>query len=145
MKIRCLNWISLIVALTIILSITNSPLTGAQSTAKGNNEGLYKIEMIVFNRKQYGGYADSEFWRRDITLSYPQNYNQLTLMPKDTRKLDNLTKALRKGGQYRVLFHKAWQQQNTEKNNPAIIIQGGDNVGQYHEIEGSIQLRVARY
>ena len=152
----------ILIPIALTLSIY-SALANAEPTT---NEGLYQVEMIIFKRGENYTYADDERWRRDTTLRYPQNYRQLITtettgrpapasvlsdpsyfytLPQSEYTLDNLTYALRKDRSYQVLFHQAWQQKITEKETPAVIIQGGDKMGQYHELAGSIQLRVSRY
>ena len=161
---RLLSQITFITILIAILCKAHSTHAESAPQAK-NNEGRYQIEMIIFNQRGYKEYVDGEFWRRDITLSYPQNYRQLTstdtvdntttiptdhppnfhIMANSAHTLGDLRNSLRNNKKYRVLFHEAWQQQIAEKNTPAIIIQGGNSMGQHRELEGSIQLRVSRY
>ena len=148
LPIRLLNQTMLVIILTATLWAAHSPPLNAQSTTSNNNEGRYQVEMIIFNRTTNNEYADEELWRRDIALSYPQNYQQLTnfqIVPKSARKLNNISNKLQNNRGYRVLFHEAWQQQITEKNTPAVIIRGGDKITGHRELEGSIQLRVSRY
>ena len=148
LALRLLNRTMLTIFLTATLWAAHSQSLNAQPTTLNNNEGRYQVEMIIFNRTANNGDTDDELWRRDIALSYPQHYQQLTnlqIMPKSARKLNNLSNKLQNNRGYRVLFHEAWQQQITERNTPAVIIRGGDKIGGHRELEGSIQLRVSRY
>ena len=148
LALRLLNRTMLTIFLTATLWAAHSQSLNAQPTTLNNNEGRYQVEMIIFNRTANNGDTDDELWRRDIALSYPQHYQQLTnlqIMPKSARKLNNLSNKLQNNKGYRVLFHEAWQQQITERNTPAVIIRGGDKIGGHRELEGSIQLRVSRY
>lgn len=112
----------------------------------------FEIEMIVFERVQ-GMEQSRETWPAAPQLQYPGNWvdfdtargSGLFLSPVATR-LDNKVAALRRGGSYRVLFHKAWRQVlQLKRKSPAILIAGGETFGDHRRLEGSVTLSVSRY
>ncbi|MCW8128213.1 CsiV family protein [Microbulbifer halophilus] len=112
----------------------------------------FEIEMIVFSHS--GGMEQSrESWPATPRLQYPEKWvdfdstkgDSLFLSPVAPR-LNNKVAALDRSGNYRVLFHKTWRQVLQQKHNsPAILISGGDTVGDHHRLEGSVTLSVSRY
>ncbi|MBU2885136.1 peptidoglycan binding protein CsiV [Gilvimarinus agarilyticus] len=67
-------------------------------------------------------------------------------LPQDTRKLNALERRINAQPGYRVLFHEAWRQFVTGKAQaPWIIIEGGESYGEHRELEGSLNINVARY
>lgn len=62
------------------------------------------------------------------------------------RKLNALERRIDAQAGYRVLFHEAWRQYVTgEDQAPWILIEGGESYGDHRELEGSININVARY
>ncbi|MDX2349282.1 MAG: CsiV family protein [Porticoccus sp.] len=67
-------------------------------------------------------------------------------LPQNLLKLgpDNYT--LKRAPGYRPLYHKAWRQQGLDfQQSPWILIQGGEQYGNHHELEGSFRLVMNRY
>lgn len=132
----------------------------AQSTSNPtltNHEGWYQVEMIVFARKDDAG---QEHWPSNIKLRYPGNWvelkssdtgidttkEQFYLLPANERMLNAQAQKLQRSGRTEVLFHNAWRQVITNKNNAkAILINGGQNFDKHQSLEGSIRLSVATY
>ena len=113
----------------------------------------FEIEMIVFSRTQ-GMERSSETWPAAPRLQYPARWVDFqsttdsgapSLTPVPTQ-LDNKVAALNRGGQYQVLFHKAWQQVLWQKHRaPGIVISGGDSYRGHHQLEGSVTVSVSHY
>ncbi|SDK22859.1 CsiV family protein [Microbulbifer yueqingensis] len=128
-------------------------LTAAGTQAASYAGTTFEIEMIVFSRTD-GMSGSRENWPASPRLSYPAKWIDFTttggegepqLVPAATQ-LDNKAAALQRSGNYRVLFHKAWQQQLWQKRRaPAILIEGGDTYAGHSQLEGSIKLSVSRY
>ncbi|WP_193164074.1 CsiV family protein [Microbulbifer hainanensis] len=113
----------------------------------------FEIEMIVFSRTQ-GMERSSETWPAAPRLQYPwrwvdfqsTNDNGAPALTPVPTQLDNKVAALNRGGQYRVLFHKAWQQVLWQKHRaPAIVISGGDSYRGHRQLEGSVTVSVSHY
>lgn len=68
------------------------------------------------------------------------------LLPDDQLGLNAELRRLRQGRQYRVLFHGGWRQPFVEnRREPSILIFGGEEFGDHHELEGSINLNLRTY
>lgn len=149
-----------VVVTLVAVALGSTYSAGAASRQWANNEGRYQIEMVIFERREHQKSSktdlDEEFWRRDISLNYPENYRQLikttssryrdfSILPRQAQVLVGVKRRLDSNRGYRVLFHEAWRQPIADKGTPAVIINGGDNIGRRHRLEGSIQLRVSRY
>lgn len=123
--------------------------TGAQAA---NYAGTtFEIEMIIFERSR-GMEQSRETWPAAPQLQYPSRWvnfdtaegGALLLSPAAAR-LGNKAAALNRGGD-RVLFHKAWRQVLRQKrNSPAILISGGERMGDHSRLGGSVTLSVSRY
>jgi hypothetical protein len=149
---KLIGAVGLLIACTIMSAATNAQ----QSTNTSNHEGLYQVEMIVFARK---GDSNQEHWPSNITLRYPGNWvelksaeegdttkDQFYILPANERMLNAQAQKLQRSGRAEVLFHNAWHQVITNKNNAkAVIINGGQTFGQHQSLEGSIRLSVATY
>lgn len=153
----------------ILLSVFVLPVTSFAQEA----DRWYQVELIVF--EQGGNPSDSEeLWRTDIELQYPRNWlalveqsddssleteedwstaaepesseNALPLLSADELTLGNEAQRLERNNQYRVLFHGGWRQPFAEnRQEPAILITGGEQYGDHYELEGSIQLSLRTY
>lgn len=67
-------------------------------------------------------------------------------LPEKMCKLNALERRIDAQAGYRVLFHEAWRQYVTgEDQAPWILIEGGESYGEHRELEGSININVARY
>ncbi|ODS24639.1 hypothetical protein AB835_02610 [Candidatus Endobugula sertula] len=118
----------------------------SQSVIAQNEGRWYQVEFLIFKRLT-GTEQSGEIWRQDISLNYPEKYRYLSnTLPTKAHTLGGHNYALRKSGQYKVLFHKAWNQQMWgKKKSPAIIIRGGERYGIHRELEGSIKIHIGRY
>lgn len=147
-----------------LIIFTVSTMLGAASpsaqqirSAFNNHEGWYQVEMIVFTRKDEAG---QEHWPRNIKLRYPGNWvelknpdsgidfnkDQFYVLPATERTLNSQAQKIQRSGRNEVLFHNAWRQIITNKNNAkAIIITGGQSLGKHQSLAGSIRLSVATY
>jgi hypothetical protein len=123
-------------------------------SAYTQNEGRwYTVEIMIF--KRLGGEAYTrELWRKDIKLRYPsrtqylqpvdaENFSQLS---EENYQLSNHRVALQRTEDYRILYHRAWEQQMFGKSDsPAIVISGGEMIGPYTELSGHIKIYIGRY
>ncbi|MCQ3830657.1 hypothetical protein HXX02_14550 [Microbulbifer elongatus] len=131
-------------------------LLGANNTQAAGYAGTqFEIEMVVFSRTQ-GMNASRETWPTNPVLTYDSKWVDFNtpsrgdpLVPAlqpATNQLNNKVAALTRDPGYEVLFHKTWRQVlQTERNAPAVLINGGDVSGDHHQLEGSVTLSVARY
>lgn len=72
--------------------------------------------------------------------------NLFEFVPKKERFLLDSARAINRDKSLRVLFHQKWLQPLTQKSEaPALIIQGGNQFGAHHELEGSITIHLSRY
>ena len=87
----------------------------------------------------------------DIRVSEPTSEIDLTqsafyLLPEELRQLNDKAKHLSRSRKHRVLFHQAWRQPVLNSDEaPALLISAGDQYGAHAELEGTIELSVARY
>lgn len=67
-------------------------------------------------------------------------------LPESDWRLADSAARLQRSGRYQILLHKAWLQplENRSKN-PALVIAGGEQFGEHHELEGYITLSQDRY
>ncbi|WP_346839897.1 peptidoglycan binding protein CsiV [Microbulbifer sp. SAOS-129_SWC] len=127
-------------------------LAAASANAVNYAGTPFEIEMIVFSRTQ-GMDKSGETWPAAPKLQYPQRWvdfhsqkNGLPLLTQVPTQLNNKVAALNRSGNYKVLFHRAWQQVLQQKHrSPAIVISGGDSYGDHHQLEGTITVSVAHY
>ena len=130
-------------------------LCAAGAQAAGYAGTQFEIEMVVFARDS-GMDRSRETWPTALRLNYdsqwvdfdtPSAADPMTpaLQPAPNQ-LDNKVAALNRARGYKVLFHKTWRQvlQN-ERNAPAVLISGGAQEGNHHQLEGSVTLSVSRY
>ncbi|GAA5317215.1 MAG: hypothetical protein AseanaTS_24190 [Candidatus Pelagadaptatus aseana] len=67
-------------------------------------------------------------------------------LPEAERLLGNNVRDLERSPKHRILYHQAWRQQVWGADEaPSLLIQGGRQYGEHFELEGSINLSVARY
>lgn len=144
--------------------------TASAQMEKPNHEGWYQVELIVFARKDDSG---QEHWPSNIKLRYPGDWVELKdpnatagtngagdspeigvdltkeafyRLPVADRQLNAQAKKLEQNPRFELLFHEAWRQVITnKKSSKAILINGGQQFGQHHALEGSIRLSVATY
>lgn len=63
----------------------------------------------------------------------------LLLLPKEELTLSDQARRLSRNRQHRILFHGAWRQAMKEnRQEPSILISGGELFDEHHELEGSI-------
>lgn len=61
-------------------------------------------------------------------------------------QFNSYLKSLDRRSGYRILFHSAWRQPLEEKKDAApILVQGGRQYNEYHELEGYVRISVSRY
>lgn len=150
-------------------------LASGQALAQddSSDERWFQVELIVFAQGGHPGDSD-EVWRKDIELSYPANWRALVdttlnedsdwqdepalipteelderalaLLPPEELTLRSDAQRLERNSQYRILFHGAWRQAFVEnRQEPAILITGGQLYDDHYELEGSIQLSLRTY
>lgn len=145
---------------------TAQTVTTSTVQENGNAGRWFQIEMIVFAQPGSQQSSEQETWPTNISLAYPPNWKQLedpeqaehsdleTLLatadyyqlPLEQRLLNNNIRDLKRSSGHRVLFHEAWRQQVWGIDEaPSLLIKGGQQYGEHFELEGSIQLSVARY
>lgn len=67
-------------------------------------------------------------------------------LPKEEHLLEAEVRQLRRDKRYRVLFHQSWRQPIVEEEKaPALLILGGNEFGDHHELEGSLTFSLSRY
>lgn len=158
----------LITAANTLAQTTNQGSTAEQSSEQQNghsNAGRwFQVEIIVF--AQNPDQRQQETWPTNIALAYPPNWKQLEdpeltehtdleallatadyyQLPLEQRLLNNNVRDLERSPAHRVLFHEAWRQQVWGVDEaPSLLLTGGRQYGDHFELEGSIQLSVARY
>ena len=68
------------------------------------------------------------------------------MLPKELHQLTDKAKYLARSRKHRLLFHKAWRQPVLDNEQaPSLLIKAGNEYGQHSELEGTIELSVARY
>ncbi len=148
-KASGINMTRFIKLCTALLLATCAAGTQAASYA-GNT---FEIEMIVFSRTA-GMEGAREDWPAAPRLSYPSRWIDFSstddggnpVLTQVATQLDNKAAALQRSSSYRVLFHKAWQQQLWQKRrSPSILVSGGETHGSHSQLEGTVKLSVSRY
>lgn len=146
---------------------TQSTLSEESTT---NEVRWYQVELLIFKQRPISTEID-ELWPKDITLSYPDNWETLktpdqyqALYQKSPlvntpfilidKKLLQLApvKSRLQTNRNEILFHGAWRQsltQNLDKKNDnattTILIRGGKTFDDHTELEGSVSLSLLRY
>jgi Protein of unknown function (DUF2803). len=60
--------------------------------------------------------------------------------------LENIAYPLQAENGLSILFHQSWRQPiNAEESAPAIVINGGEQFGEHHELEGTVTFSRSRY
>lgn len=68
------------------------------------------------------------------------------LLPDSEKELSSQALRFQRSSRYKLLFHNAWRQFITNKqNSKAILMRAGQTYDQHHELEGSIRISVATY
>lgn len=142
--------ISFILSTGFILSLLSS-------FSYAQNEGRwYNVEILIFKRLDQNRQSQ-ELWRSDISLNYPNFYeylktpktqakSHLSALNNESYVLRRYRDALKRNENFRILKHIAWSQQMAlEKKSPAIIISGGENIGNHKELEGYVKIHIARF
>ncbi len=145
-------------------SIDSTQPSSEQTNDHGNEGRWFQVEMIVF--AQNPNQRQQETWPTNIAIAYPPNWKQLEdpeqtehvdvealletadyyQLPIEQRLLNNNIRDLERSVGHRVLFHEAWRQQVWGADEaPSLLINGGKQYGEHFELEGSVQLSVARY
>lgn len=148
-------------------------LVAGTATAQTDDERWYQVELIVFAQGSSPDEGE-EVWRPDITLSYPSNWLELVdpdqadldedgmqapgvgerqlgeralaLLPAEEFTLRREAQRLERDSRYRILFQGAWRQPLAEnRQEPAILITGGEQFDDHYELEGSVQLSLRTY
>lgn len=146
--------------LLVVLATACAHQSHAQ-TANAENTPWYQIEVVIFSQQDL--YREEKH-RTDHQLSYPDHWVNLydpaklqnsaiinseqpyTPLPTDLLTLIPDSRALSRAPGYRVLYHTAWRQEGLDqKKSPWILVQGGDQFGSHHELEGSLRLVKNRY
>jgi len=119
----------------------------------------YEIEVLIFEHQSNGSNntSDPERWPANIDLFWPtplidisssedrRSASIVELSPQALR-LDNASYAMRVNDDYRLLWHRAWKMPVLpEERSPWILIQGGDQVDEHHQLEGAIRIHLARF
>lgn len=134
----------------------------------------YQIEVLIFaNDDPYA--AGPERWPEEVELSYPQRIvalstlaaaptepaasTQLASSPqvpateepfvaldRSQLQLSELAARILRQRDFRLLFHQAWRQPTTNREESvSLLVRGGDSFDDHRELEGWIQLSVERY
>jgi hypothetical protein len=140
-----------------LILVTGFILSFLPTLAHAQNEGRwYNVEIVIFKRLDQSSQSQ-ELWRTDLTLTYPHFYeylrapnaeakSQLSALENDTYVLRRYRDALARSENFKILTHMAWSQQMAnEAESPAIIISGGEEIGNHRELEGYIKIHIARF
>lgn len=136
-------------ALTLIA--VNSSVASAQNAGR-----WYQVEVLIFKRNNVtsnpinsaiDASAQTEVWRNDISLQYPQKYRFINNpLSSSAHQLGGYSYVLKRNEDFEVLFHKAWNQQMWGENRSTpLIIQAGQRHGDHYELEGSINIHIGRF
>ena len=147
-----------------IICLSVSAQDQASKNIYGNEGRWYQVEIIIFTQNDE---LNTEQWSTDIALSYPPKWKDLEPLtdekiserteqlltteafyelPVSERLLNNNARDLKRSKKHRVLYHKAWRQPVWSRSEaPSLLISGGDQYGEEAELNGSINLSVARY
>jgi hypothetical protein len=135
----------------LTLIAVNSSVASAQNAGR-----WYQVEVLIFKRNNLtsnpiksaiGANGQTEVWRNDISLQYPQKYRFINNpLSSSTHQLGGYSYILKRNENFEVLFHKAWNQQMWgEKRSIPLIIQAGQRHGDHRELEGSINIHIGRF
>lgn len=127
-------------------------LIAAGARATDYTGTTFEIELIIFERL-HGMERSSEGWPAAPRLRYPERWVDFNATEGDTpflqpaaTQLNDKVAALARNGDTQILFHKAWRQVlQLRRNSPAILISGGERVGDISRLGGTVTLSVARY
>nr|WP_010130550.1 lipoprotein [Microbulbifer agarilyticus] len=141
-------------ATTALLALSTA-LSVGETQAAGYAGTQFEIEMIVFSREE-GMQASRETWPATPKLAYDKHWVDfnsasatdplLPALEPAANRLNNKAASLNRNPKYSVLFHKTWRQVlQTERNAPAVLINGGIASDGHHQLEGSVTISVSRY
>ncbi|MCA0893673.1 CsiV family protein [Microbulbifer agarilyticus] len=127
----------------------------AEAQAAGYAGTQFEIEMVVFSREE-GMQTSRETWPATPKLTYDKHWVDfnspsandplLPALEPAANQLNNKVASLNRNPRYTVLFHKTWRQVlQTERNAPAVLINGGTPSDEHHQLEGSVTISVSRY
>jgi len=147
----------------------SSQTAGPEESAV-NEVRWYQVELLIYKQKSVSTEIN-EIWPKDITLSYPDNWDTLKtpseyeelyqkksvvntpfiLLDKKQFQFSGVEKKLQ-ANRNEILFHGAWRQsltqnldQKAENPQTPILIHGGNTFDDHMELEGSITLSLQRY
>ncbi len=140
-----------------LILITGFILSFLSAFSHAQNEGRwYNVEILIFKRLDQSSQSQ-EIWPTYLAFAYPYFYESLrALSPEAKRQLRALNNdlyflrryrdALARNENFKILAHTAWSQQMAnEAKSPAIIISGGEEIGNHQELEGYIKIHIARF
>ncbi len=111
-----------------------------------------QVNMLVYAQPEHS--VSFELWRpaSELQLAYPANLIDLagTRTPRDERyselgvstsaRMDRAAQRLH-ASEYRVLLQKSWSQPvPMSATQPAVLVQGGQAIGDHHELEGYLTI-----
>ena len=134
-------------------------LSSVTWAAEDEDTPWYQISVVIF--RHLNSPLGNEQWPNPDTLdlSFPQGILELEPAADDTGPLDafrlvepqddefqSVLCSLKLSSNYRIMTQVSWNQPalDSEQAIP-VLIQAGDQFGDYHELEGSVTLVVARY
>jgi len=148
----------------------SSQTAGPEESAAVNEVRWYQVELLIYKQKSVSTEIN-EVWPKDITLSYPDNWDTLKTPAEyealyQKKSVVNTPFILLDSKQFQfsktekklqlnrneILFHGAWRQsltqnldQKAENPQTPILIHGGNTFDDHMELEGSITLSLQRY
>lgn len=106
------------------------------------------LELVDLSQSDLAN-EDDGGWQDEAAPAHSSNEpgeRALALLPAEELTLRSDVQRLNRNNQYRVLFHGGWRQAFAEnRQEPSILITGGEAFGDHYELEGSIHLSLRTY
>ncbi|MEX1667739.1 CsiV family protein [Zhongshania guokunii] len=130
-------------------------LWGFSAVAFAQNSDRYHVDMIIYANNDPANMYEED-WPDNIHLRYPRKWVRLQsgdstsasphIVDKSDPEFAKVAASLRMSSRFKPLFQASWEQDlKARKKSPAILIQGGKQVGKHYELEGYIRIGVERY
>jgi len=130
-------------------------LWGFSAVAFAQNSDRYHIDMVIYANNDPANMYEED-WPDNVHLRYPRKWVRLQsndstsdspyIVDSSDPEFAKVAASLRMSSRFKPLFQASWEQDlKARKKSPAILIQGGKQIGKHYELEGYIRVSVERY
>ncbi len=123
-----------------LMSGLNPDIAEFESTASSTRNHSTDIDQAVQDSAESLAIQLHELFNSSMAV------DAYRALPKEDLSLRNISQRLQRSPNYRLLYHYGWRQPivKMEQSVP-ILVQAGDRFDDYHELDGTVTISLARY